>query len=288
MNRKGFTLIELLVVIAIIAILAAILFPVFAKVREKARQTACASNLHQLGLSFAQYSQDNNETFPCGSVPWGGSTPQGGDELGGEGWAGQLYSYVKSTGVYKCPDDPTNPVAFGTQTMYPVSYCVNWGMLDNWGGVHGKISRCTSPTMTVLLSECQNVTALITDPQEGMELTPQPTSFSAVGDGLGPASGISGGFSSVGTVLYATGYISPTNGIFASTNYTGPTGRHTNFANYLMVDGHVKAFIGTTVSAGNPAGASGNNENNGGGWIAAGTGGNLLNGHAPAATFSPI
>src|SRR5882757_4911358 len=90
---KGFTLIELLVVIAIIAILAAILFPVFAKVREKARQTTCTSNLKQLGLGFMQYAQDNDEKFP-------------GSDWYGMKWAGHIYPYVKSTGVFHCPDDP--------------------------------------------------------------------------------------------------------------------------------------------------------------------------------------
>ena len=96
-NRRGFTLIELLVVIAIIAILAAILFPVFAKAREKARQITCASNEKQLGLGVLQYTQDNDERLPCGNVNGGalGNFP--------DGWAGQIYPYVKSTGVYKCP-----------------------------------------------------------------------------------------------------------------------------------------------------------------------------------------
>ena len=76
-KRAGFTLIELLVVIAIIAILAAILFPVFAKAREKARQIACASNMKQIGLGIIQYTQDNDETFPSGV--WSGS-----------GWAGAI------------------------------------------------------------------------------------------------------------------------------------------------------------------------------------------------------
>ena len=68
MKHKGFTLIELLVVIAIIAILAAILFPVFAKAREKARQISCLSNLKQLGLGFIQYIQDNDSTFPASTA----------------------------------------------------------------------------------------------------------------------------------------------------------------------------------------------------------------------------
>src|SRR5580700_7273559 len=91
-NKQAFTLIELLVVIAIIAILAAILFPVFAQVREKARQTSCLSNEKQLGLAFTQYIQDNDESYP---VNGGG---QNNISLG-MGWAGQVYPYVKSTGV---------------------------------------------------------------------------------------------------------------------------------------------------------------------------------------------
>ncbi len=69
-NRRGFTLIELLVVIAIIAILAAILFPVFARAREKARQTTCTSNQRQIAASLQMYSQDHEETLPDTSTIW--------------------------------------------------------------------------------------------------------------------------------------------------------------------------------------------------------------------------
>lgn len=95
--RKAFTLIELLVVIAIIAILAAILFPVFARAREKARQTSCASNLKQLGLSLAMYAQDYDGGLPwhCRAIPNDSST----------GWNTQLYPYVRNEELYHCPSD---------------------------------------------------------------------------------------------------------------------------------------------------------------------------------------
>ena len=101
-KKNAFTLIELLVVIAIIAILAAILFPVFARAREKARATACTSNLKQLGLAFVQYSQDYDERLP---VTWIGDPNNWGSQ--GGGWACLLYPYVKATGAFTCPDDPT-------------------------------------------------------------------------------------------------------------------------------------------------------------------------------------
>ena len=103
---SGFTLIELLVVIAIIAILAAILFPVFAKVREKARQTSCASNLKQLSLACIQYQQDNDETLVnawYGNAGWQASDPNPAAPK--YKWMDAVYPYVKSTAVYTCPDD---------------------------------------------------------------------------------------------------------------------------------------------------------------------------------------
>ncbi|MFQ6098795.1 MAG: DUF1559 domain-containing protein [Armatimonadota bacterium] len=91
-HRSGFTLIELLVVIAIIAILAAILFPVFARAREKARQASCTSNLKQIGLAILMYAQDYDERLVdhCG-------------QRTANCWAVSAYPYVKNADVWACP-----------------------------------------------------------------------------------------------------------------------------------------------------------------------------------------
>ncbi|NLC56217.1 MAG: DUF1559 domain-containing protein [Armatimonadetes bacterium] len=99
MRRNGFTLIELLVVIAIIAILAAILFPVFARARENARKSACQSNLKQIGLACGMYSQDYDGRLPrnCTSFSLTGCLAPGWD------WMEVTQPYVKNWGVYTCP-----------------------------------------------------------------------------------------------------------------------------------------------------------------------------------------
>lgn len=98
-RRAGFTLIELLVVMAIISILAAQLFPVFSKAREKARTIACVSNLKQIGFAALMYSMDYDEgLFPNqqGDTPWGS----------GQGWTEAIYPYNKSRQIYQCPSGP--------------------------------------------------------------------------------------------------------------------------------------------------------------------------------------
>lgn len=103
--RRGFTLIELLVVIAIIAILAAILFPVFARARAKARQASCLSNVKQLGLAGTMYVQDYDEMFPIGV---------GGLTAGGPFWTAieLVEPYVRNRQLRFCPDDKLGSVDF--------------------------------------------------------------------------------------------------------------------------------------------------------------------------------
>src|SRR3954468_5235423 len=99
MRTRGFTLLELLVVIAIIAILAAILFPVFAKARESARRSTCLSNTRQLGTAILMYAQDYDEILAPPSV----GTCQTADSFG---WGDLIQPYAKNTGLLQCPDNP--------------------------------------------------------------------------------------------------------------------------------------------------------------------------------------
>lgn len=137
--RSGFTLIELLVVIAIIAILAAILFPVFARARENARRTSCSSNLRQLSLAVLQYAQDFDERMPR---PWTGSEPDPKAYWAGGGgwvttWVDGVVPYVKSAQVFYCPSDKYRG-RFATNTKYgQISYGMNSymnGFTERWVG----------------------------------------------------------------------------------------------------------------------------------------------------------
>ncbi|MEI6502656.1 MAG: DUF1559 domain-containing protein [Armatimonadota bacterium] len=107
--RRGFTLIELLVVIAIIAILASILFPVFAKAREKARQSSCMSNLKQLDMAFQSYAQDYDEQLPFAGAAFTDSFPYGiwiKKTPAVSSWdvtAGAIYPYIKNSQIFVCP-----------------------------------------------------------------------------------------------------------------------------------------------------------------------------------------
>lgn len=120
MRSQGFTLIELLVVIAIIAILAAILFPVFAKAREKARETMCASNENQIGLALLQYVQDYDEILPDRNIS------------GSISWRVCLTPYVKSVQVFSCPSNP-NVNVISYDGIYSSCYLCNYTALGEYG-----------------------------------------------------------------------------------------------------------------------------------------------------------
>ena len=123
-NRYGFTLIELLVVIAIIATLAAILFPVFAAAREKARQTACLSNMRQVGLASQMYAQDYDETLQ--NTEYGGNI----DDAHEYYWGDMLQPYLKNWQMLVCPS-ASKPLQFKTGvTTYSQQWSYNYGIND--------------------------------------------------------------------------------------------------------------------------------------------------------------
>ncbi|RYX85514.1 DUF1559 domain-containing protein [bacterium] len=233
-SHPAFTLIELLVVIAIIAILAAILFPVFARARENARRSSCMSNQKQLGLGIMQYTQDYDERYPAG-LPVG--------TWKGVGWAGSINPYVKSAQVFSCPND-LNSSSNGA-TGRPISYALNWTLAGNSLAAQDEVARM------VMLSEIQvgyNV-YLNRDTEVG-----DYKSAIDVGDNLVFADG-NLNFNCCGQVLNGIKSGQRTGPFLDAPGGTnsGPDGnanipRHFDGANYLLADGHVKWYRGTAVT----------------------------------------
>jgi prepilin-type N-terminal cleavage/methylation domain-containing protein/prepilin-type processing-associated H-X9-DG protein len=231
MKRKAFTLIELLVVIAIISILAAILFPVFARARENARKASCMSNLKQIGLAVAMYVQDYDETYPIANMY---TSPQATD------WYNVLDPYAKSKQVFICPDvgraglngitgAATNTYGWNMCGTSPISYKGNgFGYYYNEACTPTGANTLTPWAYPVTLSTVQeaSTTILITDP---------------------PSNGYASGS------LYALGgfdgmqYIPVLHG---GQSWSASAATVTDFSgggNYLFADGHVK-FLQANVA----------------------------------------
>ncbi len=148
MKRTAFTLIELLVVIAIIAILAAILFPVFARARDKARAASCLSNAKQLGTAFQMYSQDYDEMLPQHA---GDFTNFLGPPPGvGANWLRGLYPYLKSGQIYACPSATLSPNQTNSNGWATNSYQGNAVVISRAGTA---MSRIPNPAQIVLVQE---------------------------------------------------------------------------------------------------------------------------------------
>ncbi len=239
--RSGFSHMELVIVIGIIALLAAIIFPILTHVREKGRQKVCASNLHQLGLAFEAYSQDNNERNPSATA----NLPYAGLRASQitSGWAGRVYPYVKNTPVFHCSTDTTGRAA-GTPPRVSVSYALNLNLASSPQAI------LTAPSHTVLLFEVADDQAAVTLPDEGGSRVPQN---SAAGNGLNGAllNLVSPGGKMNGAV-YATGLMDNrgNDSRLPFNQYPEEEGRHSGESNFLAADGHVARKRGSEVSAG--------------------------------------
>jgi prepilin-type N-terminal cleavage/methylation domain-containing protein/prepilin-type processing-associated H-X9-DG protein len=217
--RSGFTLIELLIVLSILTILSGLLFPAFAAVRERARQSACLSRERQLGLAHVLYCQDYDERLPAGMI---GTL--------GQGWAGQLYPFVKSVDLYRCPDDATGEDKGDLRFL--ISYAMNCNAAGN------SQAGFSAPGLTVLGFEVNDSFADVRTAE-----TTSPTGRGLPWDNC-PECG-----KPFGADYYATGNLGGVTPPLCTTirPYHDPT------SNFLAADGHVKALRGENVSSGGNA-----------------------------------
>jgi prepilin-type N-terminal cleavage/methylation domain-containing protein/prepilin-type processing-associated H-X9-DG protein len=210
MRRRGFTLIELLVVIAIIAILAAILFPVFAKAREKARQTSCLSNEKQLMLAVIQYVQDYDEHFPFAyNFPTGMNMP----------WYQMIYPYMKNIQILQCPSGPTN--------------------VANWLSPNPDASGISWTTGSYL---CNNNLCGNSGNSQNIAGVPEPARVIMLCDG--------GVIGQAGAPYYNDATIRTTDWLMTDPpgggsndgNWSAPSDKHNGMENCAFVDGHAKSM----------------------------------------------
>ncbi len=238
-NKRGFTLIELLVVIAIIAILAAILFPVFARAREQARKSACLSNLKQIGLGVMMYAQDFDETYPIAYLAAPAADPMPG--YSSSYWFNVLQPYTKNRQVWVCPTAGRIMSAAGSTLQqysggYGYNACgtatissTNVALWNGFGlsvdATNGAV-RCTPNSSAVKMAEVTTAaeTILITDPASNSTQYTTVYFYSAHDISYWPQ-------------LHG-GPVGPFYGNTPTTTqaYTAPSGG----GNYLFADGHAK------------------------------------------------
>jgi len=225
---SAFTLIELLVVIAIIAILAAILFPVFARARENARRSSCQSQLKQVGLGFAQYIQDYDEKYPQVETNVAFGTNTAGTATG---WGETIQPYLKSTQIYQCPSETNAPQPSGT-----AGFCDYWyndligdngqklTLVANANGTTAGGTAAATPTVGGGISQASMAATALT-----------------VLMGDGDATDTSGPNASGNVLNQGTGSYAVINAWMpAPAGTIGAGRRHLEGANYGFADGHVK------------------------------------------------
>jgi prepilin-type N-terminal cleavage/methylation domain-containing protein/prepilin-type processing-associated H-X9-DG protein len=207
-TRSGFTLIELLVVIAIIAILAAILFPVFARARENARRASCQSNLKQLALGVLQYVQDYDEKFPQRRY---------GTPASANGWAAVLQPYLKSEQILQCPSESNGPPAGADLSIRAATVgFTDYAMARPIAVVVGENGRSSTTSLAELEQSALTIMILEYNTGDAGELRP----FRDAMAGTGTMNGTAGNTVGAGGALQ----------------------RHLEGSNLAFTDGHVKWF----------------------------------------------
>ncbi|MGQ9733133.1 MAG: prepilin-type N-terminal cleavage/methylation domain-containing protein [Candidatus Zipacnadales bacterium] len=215
MKQRGFTLIELLVVIAIIAILAAILFPVFARAREKARQTSCLSNCKQLILGALMYAQDYDEKFFCSRTWCNRPDPRTNFQ-----YYQQIQPYVKNWQLFACPSG-TGPCQNGSIPHHGVNAIIGAGLVPSNFALHYGVSENLINTAESGCSKCEET--------HKMAARPQPADVPVFGD----CCGLINNGARIGYANVCAAACNPDRMIDQNT-------RHNGGSNVAFMDGHAK------------------------------------------------